>query len=978
MNSSGMLSSWCGRIARRIPFESINSFSPTFLGSAKTNTVEDTVNNLLADYLRSKKFNILAQVSARVQAGRRQPDFEMAGEEGVYYGEGEWSLNYAKGFIQAIEFGDIPGCSGYFLIGYPEELKSSIRRARISTTDPSKLLASRTYRGMFKVEGRRPTLFEGSLEGIPEWIRRTLERTEQPEQPDAFISLMGDIVTELTNYLPESGAYPSFFEHIVASMPKDKGELETAKKAAAYLLLNQIVFYRILSAGRGYPRIDRTAIHAPGDLTAKYFSLVLKDDYQAVFSFDVASLFPKQALQFMIDMIRIIEHIEPETFTRDLLGNIFHRLIPEEVRKPVAAYYTNPMAARLLARLAVKRPRDKVADFACGSGTLLMASYEAKANLLGRGFREEDHKAFIEKDLTGIDIMPFAAHLAVIQLALKNPVYWTESVRVAVHDSTDIHPGDHVASLQMIIPQQTRFRITSSGELEVERPEGSRKGAISPSGSGKGFQLEKEDIVIMNPPFSKKQFINQNFRDTLVGRFPDYRSYTTNEQSYWAYFVLLADRFLKPEGRMALVLPASVLRQPSNLGIRRLLMKNYDIRYVITTEYRAAFSESASFREILLIAIKSQDHKRPAMFCTLSVLPNTQNVDLLFDSLSKAEKIGNDNPLHSFGRAKFYSQDELARASDWFSFLPGEEQRLPELEEAGNLHRLDSVVPDIIQGLRLNKQELEMRPENTMLSYEREERTMIDWKITKEDMKYVWALSKARAIELRFPRSALAASTRTATGMDKILVDRRFDYVVVDRFKNDDEFWNGAPADEILLARRKQIATRSAYLLVAGRGGLNLAADGTKLLAFCTREKIAPTWAFWSFRTKTFEEAQILSLWWNSTFSLNQLIDKRTEVEGSRVWFGKEAINPLPVLDPKKLDEAQKGAMLSLFKSLSGVSFPSILHQLETNFESRTKIDEVTADIARIPGYDSRKSIIDLHRATAEKLEALRSMMGRK
>ncbi len=271
-----------------------------------------------------------------------------------------------------------------------------------------------------------------------------------------------------------------------------------------------------------------------------------------------------------------------------------------------------------------------------------------------------------------------------------------------------------------------------------------------------------------------------------------------------------------------------------------------------------------------------------------------------------------------------------------------------------------------------------MRPENTMLSYEREQRTMIDWKITKEDREYVWALSKARAIELRFPRSALAASTRTVTGMDKILVDRRFDYVVVDRFKNDDEFWNGAPADEILLARRRQIATRSAYLLVAGRGGLNLAADGTKLLAFCTREKMAPTWAFWSFRTRTFEEAQILSLWWNSTFSLNQLIDKRTEVEGSRVWFGKEAINPLPVLDPKKLDDAQKGVMLSLFKTLSGVSFPSILHQLETSFESRVKIDEVTAGIAKIPGYESRKSIFDLHRATAEKLEALRSMMGRK
>jgi hypothetical protein len=464
----------------------------------------------------------------------------------------------------------------------------------------------------------------------------------------------------------------------------------------------------------------------------------------------------------------------------------------------------------------------------------------------------------------------------------------------------------------------------------------------------------------------------------LTGRFPEYRSYITNELSYWSYFVLLADRFLKSEGRMALVLPSSVLRQQSNLGIRRLLTKNYNLRYVIKTDYRAAFSESASFMEVLLIAVKTQDRKKPAMFCNLDVLPNAQNVDLLTASLLKAERIGNDSPLKSFGTAKFITQEELETSTDWFSFLPGEEQRLPELEEAKNLSPLESVVPDIIQGLRLNRQELEMRPENTMLSHEREQRTMIDWKITKQDSNYVWAFSKDRAVELRFPRASLVVSTRTVTGMDKILVDRVFDYVVAHRFKGDEQFWNGAPADEILEARRKQIATRAAYLLIAGRGGLNLAAEGTRLLAFCSRERIAPTWAFWSFKTRNFEEAQILSLWWNSTFLLNQLIDKRTEVEGSRVWFGKEAINPLPVIDYRKLTAVQRDSVLKLFSSLSEVSFPSILEQLEKNFDVRVKIDEAMARLAEIPGYDTRSSILNLQRETAEKLEALRSMMGRK
>jgi type I restriction-modification system DNA methylase subunit len=81
----------------------------------------------------------------------------------------------------------------------------------------------------------------------------------------------------------------------------------------------------------------------------------------------------------------------------------------------------------------------------------------------------------------------------------------------------------------------------------------------------------------MNPPFTKKQFINTDFRATLSQSFSDYKEYINNEQSYWSYFVLLADRFVKPGGRVALVLPASILRQPTFGGLRRLLLERYSI-----------------------------------------------------------------------------------------------------------------------------------------------------------------------------------------------------------------------------------------------------------------------------------------------------------------------------------------------------------------------------------------------------------------
>jgi tRNA1(Val) A37 N6-methylase TrmN6 len=783
---------------------------------------------------------------------------------------------------------------------------------------------------------------------------------------------MRDIVGELSNYLPESGEYPSLFEHIIALVPKEKGEIETAKKASAYLLLNQLVFYRILSKAHGYAPIDRISLKEPRDLKNLYFDKV--DDYQAIFDFDVASLFPKKSFKFILDMIKIIDHIQPESFTRDLLGNIFHRLIPAEVRKPIAAYYTNPMAARLLARLSIYTSKDKVADFACGSGTLLMSAYEQKASLLERDFQEHDHRQFIEQDLTGIDVMPFAAHLAVIQLALKNPVYWTDMVRVAVYDSTTIKLGNWMHRLQSVMPRgQAKLSVFANGNLDAVKI---NKGSLSPSGSGRGFLLEPVDVVIMNPPFTRKQSIKTELRTTLSQDFREYKKYINNELSYWSYFVLLADRFLKTKGRLALVLPASILRQPTFSGLRRLLNDKYSIRFVVSTEYRSAFSESASFREVLLIAEKRNGMKPSAVFASLDVLPNAQNIDALSSALLEVS-VGRRKEITGYGKCNFVTPSELRTHDDWFGFLPSEKSRLADLTSVTKLSPLLSIVPDMIQGLRLNRQEPEMRPENTMLSYERDEHTQIDWKITHEDRLYIFAFNTKKAIELKIPKVSLVPSTRTATGMDKMLIDHNYDYVVIDRFKGDDIFWNQKDIRGILESRKRQIETRSAYLIVAGRGGLNLAAGGTKLLAFCSRNPIAPTWAFWSLRTNSFEEACLLALWWNSTYMLNQLIEVRTEVEGARVWFGKTALEPLRVIDFRKISKSSRKELLKIFDELSKMSFPSILEQLDNKFEGRLKIDRALAMVLEIQEYTTLDSLTRLYDSTSKKLTSMRSMMGR-
>jgi type I restriction-modification system DNA methylase subunit/site-specific recombinase XerD len=452
---------------------------------------------------------------------------------------------------------------------------------------------------------------------------------------------MGDIVQGLTDYLPMKAKYPSLFEHIIATIPREKGELEIAKKASAFLLLNQIVFYSILKK-RGLKPIDYESLKDPAELYTTYFKQVVDEiDYNAIFNFDVASLFPRKSLQYIKDMVRIVSEIQPEEFTRDLLGNIFHSLIPLEVRKPVAAYYTNPMAARLLAKLAINEASSTVADFACGSGTLLMAAYERKGELLNNKFTIDTHRQFIENDITGLDIMPFAAHLAVVQLALKNPSYLTDRVRIGVRDSTGLNPGDIIKALQRVLPrgQQVLSTFTEDYFEKMLVDEG----ALSGKGEGQEFKVSKVDVVIMNPPFTRQEKIPADFKSSLQKRFGDYGKFIDPQMGLRAYFILLADRFLKPNGRMAFVLAATTARVESMRGIRSFITTKYDIDYIITTDYRSAFSESTALREILLIARKKsikdkREKSTPCIVANLRVLPSKENISDLEKILVDAKK----------------------------------------------------------------------------------------------------------------------------------------------------------------------------------------------------------------------------------------------------------------------------------------------------------------------------------------------------
>src|SRR5579885_3307843 len=122
--------------------------------------------------------------------------------------------------------------------------------------------------------------------------------------------------------------------------------------------------------------------------------------------------------------------------SHDLTGAVFQRMIVD--RKFLAAYYTTPASAALLVGLALtpeKTPANtpwantdevkalRIADFACGTGTLLTTAYQriGQYHELAGGDSESLHSEMMANVLVGCDVLPAAAHLTASMLSGAHP-----------------------------------------------------------------------------------------------------------------------------------------------------------------------------------------------------------------------------------------------------------------------------------------------------------------------------------------------------------------------------------------------------------------------------------------------------------------------------------------------------------------------------------------------------------------------------
>ena len=349
-------------------------------------------------------------------------------------------------------------------------------------------------------------------------------------------------------------------------------------------------------------------------------------------------------------------HEDGLLYENDLTGHVFQKLIID--RKYLAAFYTLPTSAALLARIAVAKMKDvdwsdadkigelKIADFACGTGALLSAVYDQIANRYERtGGKPSDlHQAMMEKVLMGFDVLPFATHLTASVLSGKYPD--------VIYDRSRIYT--------MPFGRQ-KDKEVKIGSLEflgsVKQPVLVHTGDPDKQTGGKGEDLLRVDVrnnlnlIIMNPPFTcPTNHSGEELVDIINPAVAAFgasdldmdemgkRIKTLGKGTCWhgnaglaSVFAALANKKLKPGGVIALVLPLSVASGLSWKGLRTLFAKHYEDIEVISLatpkSYDIAFSADTSMADCLVIARKKSDSipsrsDNPTRFISLRQRPD--------------------------------------------------------------------------------------------------------------------------------------------------------------------------------------------------------------------------------------------------------------------------------------------------------------------------------------------------------------------
>ena len=256
--------------------------------------------------------------------------------------------------------------------------------------------------------------------------------------------------------------------------------------------------------------------------------------------------------QILIKIAALIQDIRlSDSETNHFFGDLFEGLLSKNVHQTEGQFFTPLPLVNFIIKSLPQFPNSnevKVLDYACGAGHFLT----------------EFVKSYPKAQAYGIE--------------KSQPLSQVAKIATIINGAKDSHIVFKDA-LSMMNTNEIRFH---------------------------GFDKESFDCIIANPPYSVKGFLNtltENDRKQYdFIRYVDDKSYETNK-SIECFFIERAKFFLKQDGLMGIVLPASILTT-GNLykQVRELLFANFNILAIVKLGHRTFGSTGTN--TIILFAQK--------------------------------------------------------------------------------------------------------------------------------------------------------------------------------------------------------------------------------------------------------------------------------------------------------------------------------------------------------------------------------------
>lgn len=503
----------------------------------------------------------------------------------------------------------------------------------------------------------------GTVYDLAQSLRRpaAILRPHEDEIDQAVGRIEGVLTAFYDSVQSDHGTLATYARILQATIEpgKEKETMEQSARVAGLILFGAFLFHISLSRKDGrvkYPSADSLLA------LLAHWDMILKDiNYAAIFGVARRILectLLKQAQWFLAAAREVHALAEDGT---DLMGRIYHRLLADA--KPLGAFYTSIPAATLIAGLALS-PSDwgddsqwadldfvrkfRIADPACGSGTLLAAAcWQMRDNFARADFRthgvvldepEEQtplqilQKKFLEEIIWGYDVLETAGHLTATTLGLMAPDVDFRHAHI-YRTIVGRHAGGAAAgSLELL-----------EGNLPIFRRDKQVETAESPE------PLPELDLCIMNPPFvrgTKKSltlgFLNNRERELTRERMKKLsckHEFVFDGQG--PAFVALAchqrtkTHFIRPGGRLAMILPATFAVGMGDAWrkSREKIERHFDLEMLIVSWdlSRPNFSENTNLQECVVIARKRGTRaapKKKAMFVALHKTPETLDAAL--------------------------------------------------------------------------------------------------------------------------------------------------------------------------------------------------------------------------------------------------------------------------------------------------------------------------------------------------------------